>query len=295
MRHIKLNPNVSCVGNFYIYGTGLIAKRVAYHFNDAYTLKGYIETKPEKKDFLGKAVFFPDILLSDRDWDFCIIASAASSEIRGYLLGIGVPDKKIVCIWDEKNNISAIDDRLAFLRTVAEDLSDKGIKGSVAEVGVYKGSFSRHINAEFPDSKFYLFDTFDGFDQRDVDFDLAHGFDGGGIKKNNLAFDDIDYVLNRMPYRDRCVLKKGFFPETAQGIEDRFVFVSLDVDMYQPIYEGLRYFWPRMEVGGCIVVHDYASPHWPGVKQAVREFSDCEKAAFIPLSDLCGSAVFVKS
>lgn len=40
---------------------------------------------------------------------------------------------------------------------------------------------------------------------------------------------------------------------------------------------------------------DVTSPHWPGVKQAVREFSAREKAAFVPLSDLCGSAVFVKS
>lgn len=267
---------------------------MAYHFNDAYTIKGYIETKPGKNEFQGKDVFSPDILLSDGDWDFCIIASASQNEIRGHLLGIGVPSDKIVCLWDEKNDISAVDDRLAFLRAVAEDLSERGIQGSVAEVGVYKGSFSRHINAVFPDSKLYLFDTFDGFDQRDVDFDLAHGFDAEGIKNNYLKFDDIDYVLSRMPNRDRCVVKKGFFPETAYGIEDRFVFVSLDVDMYQPIYEGLRYFWQRLESGGCIVVHDYASPHWPGVKQAVREFSAREKAAFVPLSDLCGSAVFVK-
>lgn len=281
--------------SFYIYGTRLMAKRLAYHFNDAYMLKGYIETRPEKKEFLGKDVFSPDILLTDEVWDFCIIASSASNEIRDHLLEMGVPGEKIVCIWDEKNGITAIDDRLAFLRVVAEDLFEREIKGSVAELGVYKGSFSRHINAAFPNSKLYLFDTFDGFDQRDVDFDHSLGFDAEWIKKSHLAFGDIDYVLSRMPYRDKCVVKKGFFPETVQGIEDRFVFVSLDVDMYQPIYAGLSYFWPRMESGGCIVVHDYADPHWPGVRQAVREFSDREKAAFIPLSDSGGSAVFVKA
>ena len=32
------------------------------------------------------------------------------------------------------------------------------------------------MNRLFPERKLYLFDTFEGFDQRDIDVELDHGF-----------------------------------------------------------------------------------------------------------------------
>lgn len=279
----------------YIYGTGLIAKRIAMHFDDAYTIKGFIETKPSNKSFYGRDIYKPAVLLSDEAYDFVIIGSTYQKEICEYLDTLHVPSEKILCIWDEKNDVSSYDDRLAFLRCMSEDLKERKIIGSVAELGVYKGAFARFINEEFPESKLYLFDTFEGFDSRDVENDYSMGFAAEGIKKNNLSFDDIEYVLGRMPFRNNCIIKKGYFPESATDVDDEFVFVSLDVDMYKPIMEGLRFFYPRMKKGGVIVIHDYSSPRWPGVKQAVRDFSVEQDVSFITLTDLCGSAVFVKN
>ena len=278
----------------YLYGTGLIAKRILYHFDDAVLIKGFLETAPQNKSFLGYNIYSPDILLQDNDYDFCIIASSAEQEIFRHLTKTGIASEKILRVWDTENYISISDDRLATLRCLAEDLEDRGVSGSVAEVGVFTGAFARWINAAFPNSKLYLFDTFEGFDRRDVDYDLAAGFKNEGIFEGNLKFSDIDAVLNRMPFKEKCIVRKGFFPDTASGIEDSFSFVSLDVDMFKPIYAGLEFFWSRLVKGGCIIVHDYAAKQWPGVKKAVREFSQKNNAPFLPLSDLCGSAVFVK-
>lgn len=75
-----------------------------------------------------------------------------------------------------------------------------------------------------------------------------------------------------MKYSENIIIKKGYFPETAQGIEDKFLYVNLDMDLYQPELEGLKFFWNRMVSGGLIMLHDYTHPQLPGVKRAVDDF-----------------------
>jgi len=61
-----------------------------------------------------------------------------------------------------------------------------------------------------------------------------------------------------MPYRERCVIRKGFFPETAAGLEDEtFAFVSIDVDLESPIYNSLEFFYPRLQKVGILFIHYY--------------------------------------
>ena len=45
----------------------------------------------------------------------------------------------------------------------------QGDKGECAEAGVFEGDFAKWINQYFPDRKLYLFDTFEGFDMRDIE------------------------------------------------------------------------------------------------------------------------------
>ena len=61
--------------------------------------------------------------------------------------------------------------RAAALELIAREIYRYNIEGSTAELGVFKGEFSRFINHYFPDRKLYLFDTFEGFDSRDVEVD----------------------------------------------------------------------------------------------------------------------------
>lgn len=35
----------------------------------------------------------------------------------------------------------------------------------------FRGEFAKYIHRAFPHSKLYLFDTFEGFDQRDVEYE----------------------------------------------------------------------------------------------------------------------------
>lgn len=60
-----------------------------------------------------------------------------------------------------------------------------------------------------------------------------------------------------MPNKERCIIRKGVFLETVLEINDKFVFVSLDVDLYDPTLAGLEFFIPNMVKGGIILVHYY--------------------------------------
>jgi O-methyltransferase len=180
--------------------------------------------------------------------------------------------------------------RLSSLELVADEINYLGIPGNVAELGVYRGDFAKCINEAFPERKLYLFDTFEGFDERDIKIDRQKGYSLGEDEFHT----SVGLVLKKMKYPDNCVVRKGWFPESAYGISDKFVFVSIDVDLYQPIYAGLEFFFPRLVRGGYIFVHDYNSKKYSGVKAAVREFCMQNNTVFFPLTDRTGSAVIPK-
>jgi O-methyltransferase len=182
--------------------------------------------------------------------------------------------------------------RLATLELVANEIHKKNLPGNVAEVGVYKGKFAKYINQYFPSKRLYLFDTFEGFDKKDVQTEKKLGFNDATQDFSNTS---VDLVLKNMPFPKQCVIKKGFFPETTAGIEDSFVFVSLDTDLYEPIYQGLIYFYPRMVKGGYIFVHDVNNESYKGAAKAVDEFSSQQGISFLPIPDSCGSVVFIKN
>ena len=69
--------------------------------------------------------------------------------------------------------------RTGSLELMAHEINQKGLSGCVAEVGVYKGDFAKYINEVFPDRKFYLFDTFEGFYENDIQSDVNAGYSTG--------------------------------------------------------------------------------------------------------------------
>ena len=188
-------------------------------------------------------------------------------------------------------------DRLDFVRMMALDLCadeiiPKAVEGSIAEVGVYRGDFALKINAAFPDKKFYLFDTFEGFDSRDTQIDRQNNYSTGD---QDFSRTSVEYVISRMKHPSNCVIRKGYFPETAAGLENEtYSFVSIDVDLYKPILEGLSYFYNRLSEGGYIFIHDYNNDSYKGVKDAVRQFCTQENISYFPLPDGGGSAVITK-
>ena len=195
------------------------------------------------------------------------------------------------------------DARITWLRRFAEFAYEKHLKGSVAECGVNQGNFAKYINMFFPDRKCYLFDSFEGFRESDIaSDDKMASIDAipareeffrniGGYKATS-----IDLVMSKMTRPDNIVIKQGYIPETLEGVEDSFCFVNLDMDVYAPMLEGLRFFYPRMENDGVMLLHDYyhAALHF-GVEKAVYEYERETQTTLCKLpAEVSSSLIIVK-
>lgn len=199
------------------------------------------------------------------EFDMIFIASLMGVEdITIQLMELGVSSVKI----NKEYALIATKSREVFIQNFAELVKKNELIGAVAEAGVYRGEFAKIINREFADRICYLFDIFEGFDERDFGFEKKKSH----VEGKQLSKTSVDIVLSKMSFPENCVIRKGYFPETAEGIEENFVFVNLDMDLYKPTYEGLVYFYPRMVEEGIILIHDYFSETYPNVKQAVEDY-----------------------
>jgi O-methyltransferase len=181
--------------------------------------------------------------------------------------------------------------RLSTLELLCHEIKENKVAGNVAEVGVFKGKFARYINRFFPDRSLYLFDTFEGFDKRDKKTENQNQYSDANQDFSNTS---VQKVLDIMPHPEKCIVKKGYFPESAIGVNETFALVSLDTDLYEPIYNGLVFFYPKLANGGYILVHDFNSDHYKGVREAVKKFCKENNIGYIPIPDKAGSVIISK-
>jgi len=215
------------------------------------------------------------------DYDYVVITSiTGQNEIYNQLItDYNMEESKIVLHYLNFQ----LKSRIQFLKSFSQIVYDKNIQGSVCEVGVFRGEFAKEINRFFFDRSCYLFDTFSGFDIRDVEIEKTSGY--SPVEEGHLNTTSISVVLSKMKYKENIVIKKGYFPETFDLEDEEFCFVNLDLDLYKPIAEGLKIFWPLLKKGGVILVHDYFHPSYRGVKEAVTEFAKENNTHFIPIGD----------
>lgn len=250
----------------YIYGAGGSGRRLAAQLKDEFDIIGFIESDENKH---GNAIDgLPCVGLEEalnKEFDKIILGSMAGLyEMKENLLIKGIAESKIISSYVS----SSVLQRLIFLHRYAEIVSEKSMQGSVAEAGVYRGEFAKEINQSFPQKRCYLFDTFDGFDDRDFKYENI-GSDAFEKHFNNTS---VDLVMSKMPYPQQVVIRKGYVPESLNGIDDQFCFVNLDMDLYKPTFDALRFFYPKMVNGGVILIHDYYSLSYPNIKLAIDDF-----------------------
>lgn len=91
----------------------------------------------------------------------------------------------------------------------------------------------------------------------------------------------IAVVLNQMPNRENCVVHKGFFPESAVGVDDTFCFVHLDMDLFKPMLAAMHFFWDKLVQNGVLLLHDYNHAQYHGVADAVKSFEEEKGKTFL--------------
>jgi len=232
--------------------------------------------------------------LTTMDFDVVYIASAHGLEqiYKQLTEDLGIVSAKINRVYSESHvERFFVEPRIRFLEDFAERCHEQQIEGSCAEVGVGTGEFAAEINRVFPDRTLYLFDTFEGFDNRDLTIEHELNPHSGDINRwienglLNFKNTSVKLVKERLPYPRQAIIKKGFFPETFDlDNSKRFAFVNLDMDLFQPIKKGLEIFYPLMSPRGVILVHDYYSMLL-GVAKAVDQFVEKYHVSTIPIGD----------
>lgn len=188
--------------------------------------------------------------------------------------------------------------RVKTFELLVDEIKSRSVNGQIAELGVFKGDFAQLLNAAFPKRILYLFDTFDGFDEKEIEREAKSELN----KETMLVIDNtyknpsVQEVMDKMVYKNNIIIKQGLFPESLEGLEDNFAFVSLDCDWEESLYQGLVYFYPRLVQGGYIMMHDYNCRLGQRAKKAIQRYESSIHAKIpkVPICDASGSLVLTK-
>lgn len=160
-----------------------------------------------------------------------------------------------------------------------------GIPGDIVECGVWRGG-SMMLAAlalrRFGDTgrRLWLYDTYEGMtrpDERDVDWDgttYQQRWDEAQAANVTMGFggtvDDVRANLRTAGYpEENLVFVKGPVEETIPGTApDRAALLRLDTDWYSSTWHELVHLYPRLSVGGILIIDDY------GWCQGAREATD---------------------
>ncbi len=257
-----------------IFGTENMARTIYDRIHEEHEVIGFTDSSyPDRwgSGINGVTIYPPKDCLKRMDYDKVIIAcSSGMRMVYDQCLELGVPETKIDTSYVE----GPIKSRDVFLKNMAGILNGYEQDAQVAEAGVFLGDFAKRINQYFPERVLHLFDTFEGFDERD--FEVEHSNNYSDVAKGLCSGTSVELVMSKMPYPDKCRIHKGYFPETARDVDGKFCFVNLDMDLYNPTYNGLWFFQDKMTEHGVILVHDYFFPDicdtYKGVKAAVDKF-----------------------
>ncbi len=155
------------------------------------------------------------------------------------------------------------------LETLTRALEEtRALEGEVWECGSYKGGSALHLAAHCRElgleRSVRLFDTFAGMPhQGEHDIHKVGSF-------GDTSFESVWTLFGDYP---NVVIEQGVIPATFKGLEDaRIAVAHIDVDQYQSVLDSLAFIFPRMPIGGWIILDDYNCGSCPGAKIATTEF-----------------------
>lgn len=98
-------------------------------------------------------------------------------------------------------------------------------------------------------------------------------------------FAGVDFLSLKGYFRlmhPRVKLVKGFSPKVFEFFDESsiFSFLSLDVDLYSSVKDGLEFFFPRMLKGGIMLIDDMSVRSTPGATKAILEFFEDKEVEF---------------
>lgn len=159
------------------------------------------------------------------------------------------------------------------------------------ECGVWRGGSSMAIATALRDlgstsRHLHLFDTFAGMAEPGADDESFNPARSGearaawqaGRRSDGAndycfaSFEDVEQNMGSTGYpTERVHLVKGLVEDTIPAhAPARIALLRLDTDWYASTKHELEHLWPRLSVGGVIILDDYGC--WRGARKATDEY-----------------------
>lgn len=177
-------------------------------------------------------------------------------------------------------------ERMFGLYTAVAHIAKRGIPGDFVECGVWQGGSAMMMASALSrfgvERKIWLYDTFSGMTEptsRDMDFggEAALGkwqerLDTDGNQWCRAELESVKRNMARTGYREDAVrYVQGPVEQTLAGSSpDQIALLRLDTDWYESTRVELEVLYPKLVIGGVLIVDDYG--HWQGARQAVDEY-----------------------
>jgi hypothetical protein len=170
---------------------------------------------------------------------------------------------------------SPIDD----LRVCIEDVLAKGVPGDFLEAGVWRGGAAIFMRGVLKahgvtDRTVWCADSFAGLPPPNPDkFPLDWGIDLSGVKELAVSLPRVRLNFARYGLLDDQVrFLKGYFADTMPNAPiDRVAILRLDGDLYESTWQVLENLYPKLSVGGYVIIDDYGGVQ-EGCRAAVHDY-----------------------
>ncbi|NNE36734.1 MAG: hypothetical protein HKN08_00390 [Gammaproteobacteria bacterium] len=153
------------------------------------------------------------------------------------------------------------------------------LEGDLVESGAYKGASAWLMCKAFDnsDKTIHLFDSFAGLSQ-------PGDKDGDYWEEGALQSSEEILIAGLRQFRNYKVYK-GWIPEVFDEYSgNEICFLHIDVDLHEPTFHTLDYFYSRLVTGGVVLMDDYGFKSCPGAKIAADEFFNNKPEKIIFLS-----------
>ena len=177
-------------------------------------------------------------------------------------------------------------ERVLALRQSVRYVVEHEIEGDIVECGVWKGgsmmAVAKTLLALGTTRRLHLFDTFDGMSEPTEHDRTFRGEAARELMENapkttsNIwaygALDAVKANLAKTGYDPALIsYVKGKVEDTIpEHAPEKIAILRLDTDWYESTYHELTHLYPRLSVGGVLIIDDYG--HWEGARKAVDQY-----------------------
>jgi O-methyltransferase len=166
--------------------------------------------------------------------------------------------------------------RLDNIQFCVTDVIRRKVPGDLIECGAWRGGsciFMRAILAAYgvKDRLVWVSDSFEGLPRPKEDkYPEGHIWSGGQMA---VSLEEVQNNFKKYGLLDEQVkFLKGFFIDTLPMAPiERIAVLRVDGDLYESVTQTLQYLYPKVSVGGYIILDDYGD-HLPPAKKAVDDY-----------------------